>query len=89
MAGEGEEDEAAAIELQLEQHLQEQRSSLGAVNEALAADASNADLLEVRTYASVYHLGAVLESVPRSQIAGVVLGSWLTSLGIGDFRGHP
>uniref|UniRef100_A0ACD5YVG3 Uncharacterized protein n=2 Tax=Avena sativa TaxID=4498 RepID=A0ACD5YVG3_AVESA len=47
MAGEGEEDEAAAIELQLEQHLQEQRSSLEAVDEALAADASNADLLEV------------------------------------------
>jgi hypothetical protein len=50
MAGEGEEDEAAAIELQLEQHLQEQRSSLEAVDEALAADASNAELLEVRTY---------------------------------------
>nr|BAK04254.1 predicted protein [Hordeum vulgare subsp. vulgare] len=47
MAGEGEEDEAAEIELQLEQHLEEQRSSLAAVDEALAADASNADLLEV------------------------------------------
>ncbi|EMS53526.1 Zinc finger CCCH domain-containing protein 18 [Triticum urartu] len=47
MSGEGEEDEAAEIELQLEQHLEEQRSSLAAVDEALAADATNADLLEV------------------------------------------
>lgn len=53
MAGEGEEDEAAEIELQLEQHLEEQRSSLAAVDEALAADASNADLLEVRTHLCV------------------------------------
>ncbi|KAG8059161.1 hypothetical protein GUJ93_ZPchr0002g25763 [Zizania palustris] len=47
MAGEEGEDEAAAIELQLEQHIQEQRASLTAVDEALAADPSNADLLEV------------------------------------------
>lgn len=48
MAGEEGEDEAASIELQLEHHLQEQRASLTAVDEALAADPSNADLLEVR-----------------------------------------
>ncbi|XP_006649124.2 zinc finger CCCH domain-containing protein 18 [Oryza brachyantha] len=47
MAGGEGEDEAASIELQLEQHLQEQRASLTAVDEALAADPSNADLLEV------------------------------------------
>uniref|UniRef100_A0A0D9VM24 G-patch domain-containing protein n=1 Tax=Leersia perrieri TaxID=77586 RepID=A0A0D9VM24_9ORYZ len=47
MAGEEGDDEAAAIELQLEHHLQEQRASLTAVDEALAADPSNADLLEV------------------------------------------
>jgi hypothetical protein len=47
MAGEVEE-EAVVIERQLEQQLQEQRSSLEAVNEALAADPSNADLLELR-----------------------------------------
>uniref|UniRef100_A0A0D9YZJ1 Zinc finger CCCH domain-containing protein 18 n=1 Tax=Oryza glumipatula TaxID=40148 RepID=A0A0D9YZJ1_9ORYZ len=47
MAGEEGEDEAASIELQLEHHLQEQRASLTAVDEALAADPSNADLLEV------------------------------------------
>ncbi|CAO2040391.1 unnamed protein product [Urochloa humidicola] len=46
MASEGE-DEAASIERQLEQQLQEQQSSLAAVEEALAADPSNADLLEV------------------------------------------
>ncbi|CAN6239190.1 unnamed protein product [Urochloa humidicola] len=46
MAGEGE-DEAASIERQLEQQLQEQQSSLAAVDEALAADPSNTDLLEV------------------------------------------
>ncbi|TVU27930.1 hypothetical protein EJB05_19432 [Eragrostis curvula] len=46
MAGEGQ-DEAAVIERQLEEQLEEQRSSLTAVDEALAADPSNADLLEV------------------------------------------
>ena len=67
MAGEGEEDEAAAIELQLEQHLQEQRSSLQAVDEALAADASNADLLQVcYVLPSVTTLAPVPASVARS-----------------------
>ncbi|WVZ58148.1 hypothetical protein U9M48_008450 [Paspalum notatum var. saurae] len=40
-------DEAAVIERQLEQQLQEQRSSLATIDEALAANPSNADLLEV------------------------------------------
>ncbi|KAI5015436.1 hypothetical protein ZWY2020_056826 [Hordeum vulgare] len=38
----------------LEQHLEEQRSSLAAVDEALDVDASNADHLEVRTRLSVF-----------------------------------
>ncbi|KAE8778951.1 zinc finger CCCH domain-containing protein 18 [Hordeum vulgare] len=45
----------------LEQHLEEQRSSLTAVDEALAADASNVDLLEVRMHLSV----SVLEHIAR------------------------
>ncbi|KAI5005674.1 hypothetical protein ZWY2020_032917 [Hordeum vulgare] len=59
-----EEDEAAEIELQLDQHLEEQRSSLAAVDEALAVDASNADLLEVRTRLSV----SVPEHVARPRL---------------------
>ncbi|KAI4987717.1 hypothetical protein ZWY2020_028475 [Hordeum vulgare] len=59
-----EEDEVAEIKLQREQHVEEQQSSLAAVDEALAVDASNADLLEVRTRLSVF----VPERVARPRL---------------------
>lgn len=42
------EEEDAALEAELESQLAEHRASLGAVNEALAADALSQELQEVR-----------------------------------------
>jgi hypothetical protein len=47
MANEGGSGEEAELERQLEQQLEEQKASLYAVNEALASDPSNSELLEV------------------------------------------
>ncbi|KAJ4754336.1 Zinc finger CCCH-type with G patch domain-containing protein [Rhynchospora pubera] len=48
MANDSSSGEEAELEQQLEQQLEEQKASLDAVNEALASDPSNSDLLEVR-----------------------------------------
>lgn len=47
MAHEGDSGEEVELERQLEQQLEEQKASLDAVNEALASDPSNSELLEV------------------------------------------
>lgn len=52
MGQEEEEEEGREIEGQLELQLQEQRDSLSAVEQALASDPSNSDLLEVSLFTS-------------------------------------
>lgn len=52
MGQEEEEEEGREIEGQLELQLQEQRDSLSAVEQALASDPSNSDLLEVSLFPS-------------------------------------
>lgn len=54
MGQEEEEEEGREIEGQLELQLQEQRDSLSAVEQALASDPSNSDLLEVSLFYPSY-----------------------------------